>query len=279
MGSPSLYMAARSPLTGVTDLNRYPIDDPTTEQFTSLVSQCREKYLETGIVTLPGFLTQEAVIDTVRSVVDTKGQEWFTDTHHNVFLDDGDPQLPKDHVRNRELHTTVASLAYDRLDSEGPLLRLYHNDSFTTFLSQVLGLPSLHRLGDPLGAASINIFPPGTSHSWHFDESAFSVTLMLQKPETGGIFRHTAPIREPGSEDEALYKHICGVLDGTDDIATDLTFEPGTLSIFRGSSCLHEVTVAGGGRDRLVAVFCFSTKPGIKNSAKVQEMFWGRVVG
>ena len=30
------------------------------------------------------------------------------------------------------------------------------------------------------GAASINIFRPGTGHNWHFDESAFSVTLMIQ---------------------------------------------------------------------------------------------------
>ena len=24
------------------------------------------------------------------------------------------------------------------------------------------------------------MFPPGTAHNWHFDESAFSVTMMLQ---------------------------------------------------------------------------------------------------
>ena len=42
----------------------------------------------------------------------------------------------------------------------------------TRFLGEVLGLgeAGLHRLEDPLGAASINIFPPGTAHNWHFDE-------------------------------------------------------------------------------------------------------------
>ena len=33
------------------------------------------------------------------------------------------------------------------------------------------------------------------SHSWHFDESSHSVTMMLQKPTRGGTFRYTAPIR------------------------------------------------------------------------------------
>jgi hypothetical protein len=32
-------------------------------------------------------------------------------------------------------------------------------------------------------------------HSWHFDESQFSTTLMLQKPESGGIFQLTQPVR------------------------------------------------------------------------------------
>ena len=61
-------------------------------------------------------------------------------------------------------------MAYDLLDPAGPLLSLYHSEAFTKFLARVLGLPALHRLADPLGAASINIFPPGTAHNWHFDE-------------------------------------------------------------------------------------------------------------
>ena len=60
-----------------------------------------------------------------------------------------------------------------------------------------------------------------------------------------------------------------------------------TLSIFSGSRCLHEVTKVDGERDRFqqsikthqsshlifrfVAVFCFSTKAGVKNSAKVNN--------
>lgn len=67
--------------------------------------------------------------------------------------------------------------------------------------------------------------------------------------------------------------------DESDDppmYANNLTFEPGTLSIFQGSQCLHRVTQCRGDRDRYVAVLCFSIRPGVKNSAKVQEMFWGR---
>ena len=33
---------------------------------------------------------------------------------------------------------------------QGPLLRLYHTESFTKFIGDVLGLPKLFRLADPL---------------------------------------------------------------------------------------------------------------------------------
>ena len=107
-----------SRLEGVVCLPRYPLEDPSSTQFLSLAQECRETFLRQGIVTLPGFLTEAALATTVREVEGAKSQAWFTDTSHNVFLDCGDPELPQDHVRNRQLATTVASLAYDRLDGQ-----------------------------------------------------------------------------------------------------------------------------------------------------------------
>lgn len=62
------------------------------------------------------------------------------------------------------------------------------------------------------------------------------------------------------------------------DLVRTLDFKPGTLSIFQGSKCLHRVTDCVGTKDRLVAVFAWASKPKVKNSPKVQEMFWGRIV-
>jgi len=270
-------------LQGLVNISQYPVEDPTSSDFSKLVARCRETFVSDGIVTLPNFFTKEAVDAVVSEVEAAKGSAWFTDTEHNVFLDSGDELFPQEHVRNRQLPTTVASLAYDCLDQKSPLLRLYHTESFTKFIGDVLGLPKLYRLADPLGAASINIFRPGTGHNWHFDESAFSVTLMLQTAEQGGDFRLTRPIREKGDEcggeRESLFSNLEAVMARKEPgLSRSLTFEPATLSIFSGSRCLHEVTKVDGERDRFVAVFCFSTKAGVKNSAKVQEMFWGRVV-
>ena len=104
-------------------------------------------------------------------------------------------------------------------------------------------------------------------------QSVFSVTIMIQKPEAGGLFRNTKPIRVKGREDHELYHVMENIVDGTNDIAETLKFEPGTLSIFCGSRCLHGVTEVEGDKDRLVAVFCLATRPGVRNSKQVQEVF------
>ena len=96
-------------------------------------------------------------------------------------LDSGDSRFPPDHIRNRQLPTSVASLAYDKLSRQGPLLSLYNSEPFRAFLSRVLGLDQFYRLEDPLGAASINIFPPGTAHNWHFDEVGCQGSSLLIK--------------------------------------------------------------------------------------------------
>ena len=56
----------------------------------------------------------------------------------------------------------VTSLAYDYLDEESVIRRLYQSDKFLEFLRQVLDLPTFYRLADPLGACSVNIFKPGS---------------------------------------------------------------------------------------------------------------------
>ena len=55
----------------------------------------------------------------------------------------------------------------------------------------------------------------------------------------------------------------------------------GTLQIFAGRYSLHHVrrVPETATTDRLVAVLCFATEPGVINSPSVQQMFWGRTAG
>jgi len=125
---------------------------------------------------------------------------------------------------------------------------------------------------DPFGACSINVFVDGGEHGWHFDESEFTVTLMLQKPDKGGAFEYVPRIR--GLPDEQVI--VQSVLEGSRDRVVDLPFTAGTLLIFGGHQTLHRVTRVSGDRARLVPVLCFSEKPDQVNSEAVRKLFWGR---
>ena len=120
------------------------------------------------------------------------------------------------------------------------------------------------------------LFQDGYAHNWHFDESHWSTTLMLQQPEQGGEFQFTKPFRNEDNEEET-YKVAESVLAGDKDHVNTLEFHPGilkiqvdlekklifnigTLSIFQGRRSLHSVTKCSGAKNRLLGVLHFSQR-------------------
>lgn len=272
-------------LSSIVNLGRFPINQRGgSPPLREVVETARRRYRDEGIATFPGFLLPDAVASAIADIEQDSEKAWVTDDEHNIYLDNGDTKYGRNHIRNRKLPTKVASLAYDRLGTNNVLRTLYESDDFREFLAAVLDLDkdseSLYRSADPLGACSVNIFRPGWEHAFHFDQSAFSTTLMLQRPDGGGgDFYHTSVVRDerdvvPGMDHSSLMESL---VDGKNEhLLKKLEFEPGTLSLFRGNKCLHRVSKCHGVKDRLVAVFCFFTKPDMKNSALVQKLFWGR---
>ena len=150
--------------------------------------------------------------------------------------------------------------------------RLYLWEPLRQFIGSVLGKGEIYRLADPLGACSINVFVDGGKHGWHFDESEFSVTLMLQQPQVGGAFEYVTGVR--GNDDEE--KLLSDILDGDRSRVVQLPFAPGTLLIFGGRQTIHRVTEVRGSIPRLVPVLCYAETPNVVNSEKVRRLFWGR---
>ena len=132
-------------------------------------------------------------------------------------------------------------------------------------------------------------------HSYHFDEAEYTVTLSLQQADEGGDFVYTPSIRTDAVD--LASAQVASILRAQTDFSFELPpteatdadetcvapipvrtapFAPGTLQIFAGRYSLHAVKLMHGPRERLVAVLCFATAPGVRNSLAVQEMFWGR---
>ena len=109
---------------------------------------------------------------------------------------------------------------------------------------------------------------------WHFDNSSFAVTMLLQAPDGGGSFDYVPGVRDAEAGDPA-YNSVADVLDGRTPFQT-LDFSPGDLVLFRGRDALHRVTPTEGDTTRLLAVLAFNDEPGVALSESALLTFYGR---
>jgi hypothetical protein len=244
-------------------------------------------------VVLPEFIRPtalRAMVDEARAAL--PGCFVSSETH-NVFLEAPEAAskrgVPEGSVPLRQVRTTVGSIAQDLLPSTSPLRVLHRDACFCNFLSRIIygNAGKLFPLDDTLGGASINVFRPGWEHGWHFDESPFSTTIMLQCPSGGGgDFEYLPNARDGDDGGESAISNVLDAWEAGNDAsnagARRLDLAPGTLSIFSGSDALHRVTPVtpassdAAGDERFSAVLCYAKSPGERNSAAVRTRFWGR---
>lgn len=254
------------------NLSSYPLLDLKSPVGRAFALSCRQEYQETGLCLLPDFITPEATEVLTAEASSFTDEAYFCDSSHNAYLTGTNDKLPNDDIVNRQEQTYVGSVPYDRIDPNSQLNSLYQWNPLMDFIGFVLGKETFYRFADPFGACSINVFVDGGMHGWHFDESEFTVTLMLQRPEIGGTFEYLPKIR--GLSDEK--QRVSEALDGSREGVVELPFTPGTLLIFGGNQTLHRVTKVSGNTPRLVPVLCYSETPDLMNSEAVRKLFWGR---
>ena len=257
-------------IADLVDLGRYPVEDVSAGQGYAFAEECKAAFSRSGLCMLPGFIRPAALDALVSESSRYLDHAFFCDSTHNAYLTDSDPD--DDDVGRRQEQTYVGSVPYDRIPREALLESLYQWDPLKTFIGRVLDKSPFYRFEDPFGACSVNVFVDGGRHGWHFDESEFTVTLMLQAPEQGGEFEYVPGIRDQDNEREIVRK----TLDGDRENVVTLPFTPGTLLIFGGRQTLHRVTEVRGAKPRLVPVLCYAEQPGMQNSETVRKLFWGR---
>ncbi len=254
------------------NLDQFPIDQPDSESGIDFFRKCRQEYIDTGLCMLQGFIRPGALDLLAAEANGFSDQAFFCKSSHNAYLTEDNPELAADDVAKRQEQTYVGSVPYDRISPVTRLRQLYLWDPLKDFIGYVLGKNQLHRFADPLGACSVNVFVDGGEHGWHFDESEYTVTLMLQPPDSGGAFEYVPQIRGLDNEPDI----VNSVLSGEYERVQRLPFVAGTLLIFGGRQTLHRVTQVRGTRPRLVPVLCYAEQPDLQNSTAVRELFWGR---
>jgi hypothetical protein len=152
-----------------------------------------------------------------------------------------------------------ATVTYDRFGADSLLRRFYECDGLTAFVGRLFGEPSYHRSTDPVLACLGHIAKEGDELSWHFDPNDGVVTLLLQRPEAGGVLEVAPWVRREGEEGRAIVRSI---VDGKYDGVARIDPDPGTLVCFRGHRSLHRVTPVQGSKARINLVCSYSSEPG-----------------
>jgi hypothetical protein len=260
----------------VVDQARYPIAALGAPAGKALVADLRARLTADGMCVLPGFLTAAATRalaaegDALR-VVAYRGPAEAT----AYYGKDADG-FPADHPRRMPIPREMVEVAYDQIANDSGLKRLYHCDALPRFLAAVLCVGRLYRYADPYQAITLSITPEGSGQNWHFDDTDFIVTLMLQAPERGGAFECVANLRSDRCEN---YDGVKRILEGSREGVVAVPFNPGSMMIFQGLYALHQVAPVSGRRARIIAVFSFDTRPGLTAPAgRNAELFGPRVL-
>ncbi len=250
------------------DLSRHDIADP------SYVEACRATLEADGALVLSGFFDADAVAQVVAASAPREHEAFFAGSTHNVYLTPPDPTLPDDHPFNRQVVSSKGLIADDQISSDSPLRDFYDDPEVRAFLCGVLGIVEIHPYADNLSSINVHFASEGRELGWHFDNSSFAVTMLLQAPDGGGRFEYVSAVRDADAGDMA-YDRVAAILDGHEPVH-ELHFEPGDLVLFRGRNAMHRVTPTKGDTTRLLVVFAYNDQPGVSLSDSALQTFYGR---
>jgi hypothetical protein len=135
-------------------------------------------------------------------------------------------------------------------------------------------LASDHSFNPQVESSKGLIAAEGMELGWHFDNSSFAVTMLLQAAEGGAHFEHVPAVRDADAGDMA-FERVAKILDGDEPVQT-LDFEPGDLMLFRGRNAIHRATPTERDTTRLLVVFAYNDHPGVALSESALTTFDGR---
>lgn len=256
------------------DHKRYPLDQPDTPAWHTLVAECKARLATDGLFNLPGFLpaaTVTAATDEVQSVL--ANEAFVHSRKHNIYFSNSVNGLPADHPALTEFETSNRTVCADQMNNAA-LIRLYEWPPFAMFLAAVMDQPRLYTMDDPLARVNVMTYREGQALNWHFDRAEFTTTVLLQAPVAGGEFQYVKDLR---SDNNPNYEGVADLIQGRRKPVT-LSLEPGTLNIFKGRNTAHRVTPVSGDTDRIIAVFSFFDRPGVRFSSEERLGFYGRAL-
>ncbi len=269
----------RAPLicSDIINHERYPIDRTDDPRRQTAVEQVRAQLATDGCAVIRDFFSEAGLAALVDEAEARKPQAYYSPSkYNNVYLNDGNPDLPPEHPLNVLMPRTNGFVTSDLFGEETSARRLYYWEPLKLFLADCLGKDELHIYEDPVSNMIVNVGKPGQEFNWHFDTNEFTITMLLQPASSGGIFEYIPGLRRA---DDECYDDVGRVLGGDRTRVRQLELNAGDLQFFLGRFSLHRVTENTGDGDRLVLIMSFADAPGMIGSKERVMNLYGKATG
>ena len=256
------------------NLDKFPIHEPQSSQYQIIVKEAREALDYDGCYVLKSIVNSEAIKDMQDEASSIESLAHYTSNKVNVYFSKDDPSYPKDHPRRFFMERSNGFVSGDKFPENSKIKDLYYSEVLKNFIADCLEVKMYH-YADPLASLTINVNKPGDRFSWHYDTNEFTVTMLVQDCDKGGIFQYVPNIR---NKDDECYDEVQKLLHGDTSKIKEIKLNEGDLQLFKGRYALHRATRAEGNRTRNLVVFTYTEKENVIGSSYRTEELYGKTL-
>ena len=262
-------------LENIIDLNKHPINELNSSKIKQLIEKSKNDLKEFSCCTIPNFILPRSINSMLKDLKTKINKVYWSQESINPYFSKDDPNLPKGHPKRTFTKRNNGYLNSDLFTEDSELKFLYEQKELLNFISKCVGISPIYRWADPLARHAYNMMKPGHQLPWHFDSCEFTLSILIQKPEKGGIFEYCPNIRKPGNEN---FEKVKKVLSGDLNQVRQLKIEPGDLQIFKGRFSMHRVTKIEGNQSRYLAIPTYVLDPNRVNTPEHSRVVYGRAL-
>ena len=178
-------------LKTIVDLEKYPIQNLNSPIIKELINKCKSELDQFSCSTIPNFILPKSLKIMNTELEKQVDEVYMSKESINPYLNSKDePSLEKDHPKRIFSNRYNGYLNSDLFDKDSEMKFLYEQEELLKFVSACVGESPIYRWADPLACHAYNVMKPDGILPWHFDSCEFTLSIMIQKPEKGGIFEY-----------------------------------------------------------------------------------------
>ena len=262
-------------LENIVNLNEYPINQTNSDEYKKLIDKNKKLLDQDGCCVLPNFIKTQSLSKMKEEVERNLNKIHWTKDSHNPYFTKDDPELSKDHPKRIFTFRESGYLNSDDLETNSDLDTLYESDEMLKFVSDSLGVYPLYKWADPLGKNPYSVMHEDHYFPWHFDGNEFTLSILIQKADKGGLFEYSPDLRNENNEN---FDEVTKVLRGDRKTVKSLDLKPGDLQIFKGRFSMHRVTKVEGKTSRYIALPTYVKDPYRVNKPEHSKQVYGKAL-